>query len=210
VFLWSVRYRRVTANAVRRVSTRRVRTRRSPRGEQPYAQPPGAPSGGAPGHCVRCAHTTGVVRMVRQSPTTTASRRLARLMAACMATTSTTWRITSSIDGPSWLPRPCRWRCSLCTHARAPPGGCVRTRNTIGPVCASACGGACPISPTRPAAPRIPRPTVLRRAAVGPPRRPFHSCAGDGGDGHGVRRGRYRSGLPRQRSRSRASGSSAV
>ena len=94
--------------------------------------------------------------------------------------------------------------------ARSYLKGCVSFRNAIELWHASACGVVCLMSPTRPAAPRIPRPTVLRRAAVGPPRIPFHSCAGDGGSGRALRRGPCRSGPLTRTSQSHAWDSSVA
>jgi len=88
--------------------------------------------------------------------------------------------------------------------------GCVRIRNAIGLWCASAGGGPGLMSPMPPAAPYTPRPTASGRGGADRPRTPSHSGVGDNGNGHAVRRGQSKSGPPRQRSQSRASGSSVA
>ncbi len=88
--------------------------------------------------------------------------------------------------------------------------GCVSFRNAIRQVRAPAYGVARVITPTPPAAARTPRPTDPGTGGAARARTPFHSCVDGSGDGRAVRRGPCRSAPLRQRSRSRAWGSTAA
>jgi len=90
------------------------------------------------------------------------------------------------------------------------PYGSVRIGNASGLWRASSCGCPCLRSPMPPAARHTPRPTAPGIGGAGPPGRLSHSSGDGSGSGRAVRRGRCRSGLPRQRSRSRALGNSVA
>ncbi len=82
--------------------------------------------------------------------------------------------------------------------------GCVRIRNANWLGRASARRFPASIAATRPAAAHTPHPSDPETTAAGQRGRPFRSSVGDSGSGRAVHHGRYRSGPPRRRSRSRA------
>jgi len=88
--------------------------------------------------------------------------------------------------------------------------GSVRIRNANGRWRASAYGGPGLLSPMPPATSRTPHPSGPGTGGAARPRTPSHSCADGSAGDRAIRHGRSRSGLPRQRSQSRAWGNSAA
>jgi len=88
--------------------------------------------------------------------------------------------------------------------------GSVRIRNASGLRRASARGGPCLLSPTRPVAAHTRRPTAPGTGGADRLRRPSRSDVGGSESGRAARRRRGRSGPPLRKSRSRAWDSSVV
>jgi DDE domain len=91
-----------------------------------------------------------------------------------------------------------------------PRTGSVRTWNAIQKQGVSACGGYGLIAPNQPAVRSTRHPNAQGTASAARRVGPSRSAAGDNESDREARRGRCRSGLPRQRSRTRASDSSAA